>query len=466
MLFGVNVISCIVSLHFVNSFFFSKIGYRDLSWVSDYRQTLNQLTNNFKQHSTIRSFHLNDLTSEEIQDLDYDPQPKIVFVGNLPFDFTEESLLGLATSRNVEGCVGARIAINKKTGKSRGFGYLDFSNSRYASSSVEILRNIQLNGREVKVDLDEGTNTPTKGRRPPQTSQEFSVFIGNLDFALTETDVLQLVKTVVGDFPAKVRLSYTLEERFRGFGHVDFGSDEVADKAVSILNGMEVFDRVLRVERAEGKQATVSPVKFFTNQQNSIFLGNLPYDITVDVVIDQLDSLLDMSGLVKAVRLSVDRETGMMKGFGHVDFDTPEIAEMAVKKLTGKDFLGRQLRVDLSTPKVPSIGGGYSSGYSGGRGGGGYRRDGGDSFGRGMNGESSSRNRPRDDSNGGMGRGRDVMDRDRRSSSANVDPWGDLGQAANKDWESRFEKSNSRPTSGGRSSSRGSGRGSGRGSAR
>ena len=38
---------------------------------------------------------------------------------------------------------------------------------------------------------------------------------------------------------------------------------------------------------------------------------------------------------MKAVRLSIDRDTGNMKGFGHADFDTPDQAAWAVEKLQG-----------------------------------------------------------------------------------------------------------------------------------
>jgi hypothetical protein len=112
---------------------------------------------------------------------------------------------------------------------------------------LRLLEGAEVDGRPLKLDLDAGTDTPSKGRRPPLTSEAFSCFLGNLPFSCAEGDVSHLVTTAVGDVPHKVRLAYTAEGRSRGFGHVDFGSDETVEAAVAALDGMEVFDRQVSV---------------------------------------------------------------------------------------------------------------------------------------------------------------------------------------------------------------------------
>ena len=103
---------------------------------------------------------------------------KIVFVGNLPFDYTETELKSLVLSRGVKGIATTRIATARKSGLSRGFGYIDFDTNQSAESSLSLLDGLEVNGRALKIDLDGGKNTPTKGRRQPLTSSEFSAFIG------------------------------------------------------------------------------------------------------------------------------------------------------------------------------------------------------------------------------------------------------------------------------------------------
>ena len=256
-------------------------------------------------------------------------ESKIVFVGNLPFDYSELELKSLVLSRGVKGCISTRLAVKRTSGLSRGFGYVDFDTSESAEKSLNLLDGLEINGRVLKIDLDGGTNTPTKGRRLPQTSSEFSAFIGNLDFGASTEDVTKLVRTIVDEnVPFKVRFAYTLETQFRGFGHIDFGSEEAVTMVINALNGMDMNGRDLRVERAEGKElraAEESRRKVFEasstpSDQHSIFLGNLAWDVTIENMVELMDKLLG-KGNVKAVRLSTDRETGQMKGFGHADFD-------------------------------------------------------------------------------------------------------------------------------------------------
>ena len=47
----------------------------------------------------------------------------------------------------------------------------------------------------------------------------------------------------------------------------------------------------------------------------------------------------------------MDRETGRMKGFAHIDFKTSDGADRAVAELNGIELLGRQLRVDHAQRK-------------------------------------------------------------------------------------------------------------------
>lgn len=71
-----------------------------------------------------------------------------------------------------------------------------------------------------------------------------------------------------------------------------------------------------------------------------------------------------------SVALPNDRETGRPRGFGFVEMSKDD-ATAAIKALDGKDFDGRNLRVNEAEPREERRGGG--GGYGGGnRGGGGY----------------------------------------------------------------------------------------------
>ena len=83
-----------------------------------------------------------------------------------------------------------------------------------------------------------------------------------------------------------------------------------------------------------------------------LYVGNLPFSTTEDEVRD----LFSAYGEVESVNLIVDRETGRLRGFGFVEMN-PEGADAAMEALDGKDFGGRDLRVNEAQERRPRTGG-------------------------------------------------------------------------------------------------------------
>ena len=84
---------------------------------------------------------------------------------------------------------------------------------------------------------------------------------------------------------------------------------------------------------------------------NHIFVGNLPYDVTEEA----LQPLLEKCGKVRNIRLLTDPTTGKLKGFGFCEFADEASALCAIKNLNGREFGGRQLKVDFADkPKLSS----------------------------------------------------------------------------------------------------------------
>jgi cleavage stimulation factor subunit 2 len=79
--------------------------------------------------------------------------------------------------------------------------------------------------------------------------------------------------------------------------------------------------------------------------ENSVFLGNLAWDVTKEIVEDMLNDIVGPGSFTR-VRLAVDRETGRPRGFGHIDFKDSETAERAIVELNGMEVMGRQIRAD------------------------------------------------------------------------------------------------------------------------
>lgn len=80
--------------------------------------------------------------------------PNKVFVGNLAFDATADDVKQflrkqLGTLQNVES---VKIISDWKTGKSKGYGFVQFMEPMYATSAMELIRNKRLKGRVVRLD--------------------------------------------------------------------------------------------------------------------------------------------------------------------------------------------------------------------------------------------------------------------------------------------------------------------------
>lgn len=302
-----------------------------------------------------------------------------VFVGNLPFSYTTDQLTEFARSHDAsQGLTSARIQLDFKQIKSRGFGYLDYSQREDAEIAAAKLRGLEIDGRVVKIDLDAGSAGPNKGRRIDPTSKEFSVFVGNLDYSLREKDVEDIFRREMlkdegamdsmmsegsgasmdndddsmdhvaskSKIAIKCRI-HKLDDRSKGFGHVDFADAESVKNAL-FLNGFEVMGRPLIVERANGinteMAAGQTPSKVGRSTP-SIFIGNIDFEVTADDILEMTNELLG-TGFVKKIRLSVDRETGKFRGFGHLDFSTDDDAAKALLELSEVELFGRKLRVD------------------------------------------------------------------------------------------------------------------------
>jgi RNA recognition motif-containing protein len=90
-----------------------------------------------------------------------------IFVGNLAFTVADGDLkqafeaFGKVASANV--------IMDKFTGKSRGFGFVEMPNDAEAKAALAGMNNKDLNGRAVRVnEAQPRENRPPRGDRPPR----------------------------------------------------------------------------------------------------------------------------------------------------------------------------------------------------------------------------------------------------------------------------------------------------------
>jgi len=73
-----------------------------------------------------------------------------IYVGNLPWTFKDDELKGLFEEHGE--VTSAKVIVDRESGRSRGFGFVEMANGDEAASAIEALNGQETEGRELKVN--------------------------------------------------------------------------------------------------------------------------------------------------------------------------------------------------------------------------------------------------------------------------------------------------------------------------
>ena len=74
-----------------------------------------------------------------------------LYVGNLPFSMTDESLLQLFTEQGYKSA-SARVITERETGRSRGFGFVELGPGDDAARAIREFDGLNVEGRALQVN--------------------------------------------------------------------------------------------------------------------------------------------------------------------------------------------------------------------------------------------------------------------------------------------------------------------------
>lgn len=75
---------------------------------------------------------------------------KNIYVGNLPYRTADEELQSLFEAHG--NVISAKIIIDRETGRSRGFGFVEMENDQEALTAIDQLNGQEYNGRTLTVN--------------------------------------------------------------------------------------------------------------------------------------------------------------------------------------------------------------------------------------------------------------------------------------------------------------------------
>lgn len=257
-----------------------------------------------------------------------------LYVGELHPDVVEGNLFD--TFNQVGPVASIRVCRDAVTRRSLGYAYVNYHSAQDAERALEMLNNSVIRDRPCRIMWSQRDPSLRK-------SGKGNIFIKNLDKSIDHKALYDTFCQFGPILSCKIELDENNESK--GYGYIQFLNQESADTAVNKVNGMMLNDKKVFVgpfvSRKE-RLASNSPKKF-----TNVYVNNL--DTAVDE--DQLKNLFQEFGIIQSAVIMKD-ESGKSRGFGFVNFESPESAQRAVEALNNKEINGKQLYVGRAQKKM------------------------------------------------------------------------------------------------------------------
>jgi nucleolin len=122
-----------------------------------------------------------------------DTGSKNLFVGNLSWNIDDEWLY--REFEEFGEITGARVISDRDSGRSKGFGYVEFANSEDAAKALKAKKGALIDGREANVDFSTPRDNTAPKERANQRAATYgdaknpesdTLFVGNISFEANE----------------------------------------------------------------------------------------------------------------------------------------------------------------------------------------------------------------------------------------------------------------------------------------
>ncbi|GAV82316.1 RRM_1 domain-containing protein/PABP domain-containing protein [Cephalotus follicularis] len=260
--------------------------------------------------------------------------PVSLYVGDLHPGVTDGHLLDAFAEFKTLSSV--RVCKDSSTGRSLCYGYVNFVSPQDAKLAIELKNNSILNGKMIRVMWS---------HRDPDARRSGigNIFVKSLSESIDNAGLQDMFREFGNIISCKV---VTFEDgKSKGYGFVQFESDESANAAIDKLNGSTVGDKQIYVGKFVKKSDRVlsSPDAIYTN----LFVKNLDLDVTEEVLLEKFSEFGKIASLVIA-----RDDTGASRGFGFVNFGSSDDAKRAIEAMNGSQIGSKVLYVARAQKKA------------------------------------------------------------------------------------------------------------------
>jgi len=259
--------------------------------------------------------------------------PTALYVGDLETTVTDMQVYDLFVQ--LGPVVSVRVCRNSLTGGSLGYCFVNYDKLQDAARAIEVLNFTPLNGKAIRIMYS---------HRDPSVRKSGSgnIFIKNLDKAIDQKALHDTFSAFGNILSCKIATDQTGQSK--GYGFVQYDSEEGAQKAIEKLNGMLLNDKQVYVGpflRKQERDQAVDKTKF-----TNVYVKNLS-ESTTD---EEFNKIFSEYGPVTSAVVMRDAD-GNSKGFGFVNFENSEDAAKAVEALNGQKIDNKEWYVGKAQKK-------------------------------------------------------------------------------------------------------------------
>ncbi|KAF8651458.1 hypothetical protein AX16_004757 [Volvariella volvacea WC 439] len=259
-----------------------------------------------------------------------------LYVGELDPMVTESVLFEIF---NMIGPVASiRVCRDAVTRRSLGYAYVNYLNAADGERALETLNYTEIKGRPCRIMWSQRDPALRK-------TGQGNIFIKNLDHGIDNKALHDTFATFGTVLSCKVATDE--QGRSKGYGFVHYETAEAATRAIAAVNGMLLNDKKVYVGHHISRKERQSKLDEMKAQFTNLYVKNVDTEVTQE----EFEKLFEPYGNVTSAVVSVD-EAGKSKGFGFVNFQTHEEAQLAVDALHDFEFHGKKLFVARAQKKA------------------------------------------------------------------------------------------------------------------
>ncbi|KAM3566528.1 hypothetical protein ARSEF4850_000478 [Beauveria asiatica] len=173
-----------------------------------------------------------------------------------------------------------------------------------------------------------------------EQDKDATIYMGNIDERATPAMMYEIMLQM-GPIHNIHMPRDRVTQSHQGFGFVEFRTPADAEYAASVVNGVKLFGKSLRVNKASADRQRATDIGA------ELFVGNLDPSADEKLLYDTFSRFGPLLSLPKVAR----DDAGVSKGFGFISFGDFESADAAVEHLGGQYLLSNQVTVQYAFKK-------------------------------------------------------------------------------------------------------------------